>query len=120
MLSYMLGLVDHDILIKLLMKSCVFEPFCPTPRFKPGTEVFNDFINNYTNDTKFRKLFIFDVPLDVTEDQIRDTFTKYGEIEDIRLVTDPSSNRSKGYGFIVFVKAMGALCAISHDNTVNV
>ena len=94
--------------------------FEPTPRFKPGTEIFNDFIDNCTKDTKFRKLFVFDLSQTVTEEMIRSSFSIYGDIEDVRIVTDPATNKPKGYGFIVFASALGALKALSAETSVGV
>mgnify|MGYP001660676851 FL=1 len=119
-MSYMLSLVDPDILIKLLLKTFVSCQFRPIPRFKPGTEVFKDFIANYTHDSKFRKLFVFDLPADVTEAMLRDVCSSFGEIEDVRLVVDSSTNKSKGYGFIVFVDALSALKAINTETVIGV
>ena len=94
--------------------------FTPTPRFKPGTEIFNDFIDNCTKDTKFRKLFVFDLPQTVTEEMIRNAFSTYGDIEDVRIVTDPDTNKPKGDGFLVFASALGALKALSADTSIGV
>merc|ERR1711972_608061 len=45
-----------------------------------------------------------DLPDDVTLDEIRDVFEKYGEIGDIFLPKDRDTGRTRGFGFVRFVK----------------
>ncbi|KAK8823093.1 hypothetical protein WA538_002244, partial [Blastocystis sp. DL] len=49
---------------------------------------------------------------------IRNAFSTYGDIEDVRIVTDPDTNKPKGYGFLVFASALGALKALSADTSI--
>ena len=51
---------------------------------------------------------------------IRNSFSTYGDIEDVRLVTDTATNKPRGYGFIVFVSALGALKALSTETSIGV
>merc|ERR1712154_108444 len=45
-----------------------------------------------------------DLPDDVTLDEIRDVFDKFGEIGDIFLPKDRDTGRTRGFGFVRFVK----------------
>jgi RNA recognition motif-containing protein len=62
-----------------------------------------------------KKLFIGNIEWGVTEDELKELFGKYGEVEEGIIIRDRMSGRSKGYGFITFAneedadKAMEAL-----------
>lgn len=38
-------------------------------------------------------------------EELREYFSKYGDIESINVKTDPNTGRSRGFAFIVFAKA---------------
>lgn len=46
------------------------------------------------------KLFIENLPLDVTEERLRDIFTQIGEVESVQLKMDLITRRPKGAGFV--------------------
>ncbi len=48
------------------------------------------------------KIYVGNLSYDTTEDGLRNYFTKYGNIVDIKLITDYQTGRSKGFGFITF------------------
>jgi RNA recognition motif-containing protein len=62
-----------------------------------------------------KKLFIGNIEWGTTEDELKELFGKYGEVEEGVIIRDRMSGRSKGFGFITFVneedadKAMEAL-----------
>lgn len=45
-------------------------------------------------------IYVGQLPYNVTEDDLREMFTKFGEIASINLIKDRFSGRSKGFGFI--------------------
>lgn len=49
------------------------------------------------------KLFLGGLSYDTTDDDLHDFFGKYGSLSEATVKTDPSTGRSKGFGFIVFV-----------------
>ncbi|NOZ00624.1 MAG: RNA-binding protein [Deltaproteobacteria bacterium] len=49
------------------------------------------------------KLFIGGLAWATTEEGLKAALEKYGEIEDVRIITDRISGRSKGFGFVTFV-----------------
>jgi len=59
-----------------------------------------------------KKLFIGHLSPDATEDEVRDKFSKVGEIASVRIIKDHDSGQSKGFGFIEFVKSGDAAEAI--------
>ena len=58
------------------------------------------------------KLFIANFPFDMTETDICDFFKIFGEVTDCKMVKDPLTARSKGYGFIVFRQKKSAKLAM--------
>ena len=46
------------------------------------------------------KIYIGQLPYTVTEDEIKEVFTEYGEIASLNLIMDKFSGQSKGFGFI--------------------
>ncbi|CAL4125421.1 unnamed protein product [Meganyctiphanes norvegica] len=49
-----------------------------------------------------RKLCVFNVSFTTSEQQLKQYFGKYGEIESLALMYDNNTRRSKGWGFITF------------------
>ena len=49
------------------------------------------------------KLYVGNLPFSFTEEQIRDLFSEYGQVEDVSLITDRKSGKSKGFGFVEMV-----------------
>lgn len=60
-----------------------------------------------------RKLFVGNIPWSVTEDQLRDMFSEYGEVESVRLITDRNTGRSKGIAFVEMGSEEQAQAAIT-------
>lgn len=47
-----------------------------------------------------KKLYVGSLSFDTTEDGLRDHFAKAGKIESVSIITDKTSGRSKGFGFV--------------------
>jgi RNA recognition motif-containing protein len=47
-----------------------------------------------------KKLYVGSLPYSVTEDELRELFSSYGEIESVRIITDKFTGQSKGFGFV--------------------
>lgn len=47
-----------------------------------------------------KKLFVGGLAFSTTEDVLRDTFSKAGEVISAAIITDKFSGRSKGFGFV--------------------
>jgi len=52
-----------------------------------------------------KKLFVGGLGRTITEKELREYFTQYGEIENINIKTDPFSGQSRGFAFVQFVNA---------------
>ncbi|CAM0880791.1 unnamed protein product [Alopecurus aequalis] len=59
-----------------------------------------------------RKIFVHGLGWDTTVDTLKEAFSPYGEIEDLKLVSDRNTNKCKGYGFILFRRRSGARAAL--------
>ena len=48
------------------------------------------------------KIYVGNLSYNTTEVELRDFFTQYGSIDDIKLISDFQTGRSKGFGFITY------------------
>lgn len=60
-----------------------------------------------------KKIFVGGLSWGISEDDLREAFQEFGEIEYCRLVTDRDTGKSKGFGFVTFVNDADADTAIS-------
>mmetsp|Transcript_56408 Transcript_56408/g.101106 ORF Transcript_56408/g.101106 Transcript_56408/m.101106 type:complete len:731 (-) Transcript_56408:176-2368(-) len=67
------------------------------------------------------KLFIGRLSQDTTEDDIRDKFTRIGDVVSVQIIKDHSSGESKGFGFIKFSRVDDAEEALKtmNDSDIN-
>jgi RNA recognition motif-containing protein len=61
------------------------------------------------------KLYVGNFPYDVDESQLRDIFAPYGEIEELALIMDRETGRSKGFAFITFATQQAAEQALEQN-----
>jgi len=62
------------------------------------------------------KLYVGNLPFSVTEESLKEAFSKFGDIEEASLIIDKFSNRSKGFGFVTFSNDEAAKKAIAEMN----
>ncbi|XP_071736705.1 uncharacterized protein [Rutidosis leptorrhynchoides] len=55
-----------------------------------------------SKDFRTKKVFVGGIPTSVTEDELKDFFSKYGKVVEHEIIRDHATNRSRGFGFIVF------------------
>jgi len=60
-------------------------------------------------------LYVGNLPFNAGMDDVKNLFSPFGEVVDVRLVKDRRSKRFKGYGFVE-MDASGAIEAIKHLN----
>ena len=65
-------------------------------------------------------IYVGNLPYTINENDLKDLFTKFGEVSDVHLITDRYSGRSKGFGFVEMPKDSEAQMAIDHLNERNV
>jgi RNA recognition motif-containing protein len=51
-----------------------------------------------------KKLFVGNLEWGVSDDDLKNTFAEFGDIEEAIVVKDKFSGRSKGFGFVTFAK----------------
>jgi len=61
-------------------------------------------------------IFVGDLSPEIDTDTLRNAFAPFGEISDCRVVRDPTTNKSKGYGFCSFVRKQDAQTSIEQMN----
>ncbi|MBN2615059.1 MAG: RNA-binding protein [Bacteroidales bacterium] len=66
-----------------------------------------------------KKLFVGNVAWSASEDDLRNLFSQQGEIEDLVILKDKFTQRSKGFGFVTFVNDEDANNAVSELNGYN-
>ncbi|KAL5223250.1 hypothetical protein ABZP36_027963 [Zizania latifolia] len=67
-------------------------------------------------DPALRKLFVRGLGWETNSDSLRTLFSSYGDLEEAVVITDKSSGRSKGYGFVTFRHADSAVLALKEPS----
>ena len=62
------------------------------------------------------KLYVGNLPFSADEDELRELFSKQGEVESVRIITDAYYGRSKGFGFVEMASEEEASAAIEALN----
>jgi RNA recognition motif-containing protein len=47
-------------------------------------------------------IYVGNLPWKATEDDLTSLFAEFGQIRDVRIIQDPATGRSRGYGFVEF------------------
>lgn len=94
---------DEDDITKLL-EPLSREHLIGIINFAAHTEptVVNEIYRLVDIDPSFRKIFVHGLNWSTTADVLRSIFSKHGDIEDCRVVSDRNTGKSKGYGFVLF------------------
>jgi len=58
------------------------------------------------------KIYVGNIPHNVTEDVLDDVFSEFGDVSSANVIKDKHSGRSKGYGFVEMPNAPDASEAI--------
>jgi RNA recognition motif-containing protein len=53
-----------------------------------------------SSETDQRTVFVRNIAFDVTEKDLRQTFSTAGPVEEVRLIRDPKSGRPKGFAYV--------------------
>lgn len=54
-------------------------------------------------DTTWTKLFVGGLPYHTTDKSLQEHFAQFGDIEEAVVITDRSTGKSRGYGFVSFL-----------------
>ena len=60
-----------------------------------------------------QKLYVGNLPFSVTEDDIRELFSQYGEVQSVQLIADRDTGRPRGFGFVEMEGADAAIQALN-------
>ncbi len=73
------------------------------------------------------KIYVGNLSYDVTEDELRQEFLAFGEVESVNIITDKHTGRPKGFGFVEMPSISEGQAAITalngkmlKDRTLNV
>lgn len=66
-------------------------------------------------DTTYTKIFVGGLAWETQSDTMRNYFEQFGEILEAVVITDKSTGRSKGYGFVSFLLLPSFLPLVSAD-----
>lgn len=62
-----------------------------------------------------KRLYVGNLSYDTTEQGLSDLFSQFGELESVRIITDPGTGRSKGFAFVEFKNEADAKKALELD-----
>ena len=62
------------------------------------------------------KIYVGNCSFDVTEQQLRDVFSAYGEVNSVSVITDRDTGRPRGFAFVEMSDAGAAQAAIRGVN----
>ena len=64
-----------------------------------GQEIADHVENDNEED---RKMFVGGLPQDVSQDDLKDYFGQFGELESVQIMKDPLTGRSRGFAFLIY------------------
>ena len=74
---------------------------------------------NNSNNSGEDNLFVKGIHFDASEEDLKEIFSKYGEVTSCKILKDKETKKSKGVGFVNFADKQSALCALNDaDNLV--
>ncbi|ONK64845.1 uncharacterized protein A4U43_C07F30580 [Asparagus officinalis] len=71
----------------------------------------NNYYNN-GNPTKLKKIFVGGLSSNITKDEFKSYFEKFGKIVDVVIMYDSSTQRPRGFGFITFDSVEAVDCVL--------
>jgi len=62
------------------------------------------------------KIYVGNLPFEVTEEELRQEFVAFGEVESVSIITDKYSGRPRGFGFVEMPSVSEGQAAITGLN----
>lgn len=62
-----------------------------------------------------QRLYVGNLPYSTTEQDLKELFGQHGELKDVKIVIDRETQRSKGFGFVEFVRPEDAEAALTEN-----
>lgn len=69
-------------------------------------------------DEEDRKLFVGGLPQECTQDDLKEYFGQFGDLERVQLKMDPTTGRSRGFAFILYTDTNGVDQAVQSDHNI--
>lgn len=69
-------------------------------------------------DEEDRKLFVGGLPQECTQDDLKEYFGKFGELERVQLKMDPTTGRSRGFAFVLFTDPSSMEVAAGEEHSI--
>ncbi|HUX10515.1 MAG TPA: RNA-binding protein [Terriglobia bacterium] len=63
-----------------------------------------------------KNLFVGNLPFTATEDELRDMFSAFGEVQQVRIMTDRDTGKSRGFAFVEMADDDAAAKAVTDLN----
>jgi len=63
-----------------------------------------------------KRLFVGGLSWGTSDQSLRQAFERFGEITDVKVITDRDTGRSRGFGFVTFADDQAAATAIAEMN----
>lgn len=63
------------------------------------------------------KIFVGGISYSITEQELEEVFSQFGEVINVRIVRDYETGKSRGFAFVMFRDAESVEKAITLDNT---
>ncbi|WP_027856215.1 RNA recognition motif domain-containing protein [Marinobacterium jannaschii] len=64
-------------------------------------------------------IFVGNLSCDLEAEELRDCFAEFGEVVDVRVITDPETGLSRGYGFVTMSDRLEAKEAMGRLNRIS-
>ena len=61
-------------------------------------------------------IYVGNLPYSATEEELKELFEAYGQVDSVHIIKDQYSNQSKGFGFVEMADGAAAQAAISALN----
>lgn len=65
--------------------------------------------------THRRSVFVGGLPYSTDDEELREAFTKFGEVESVRVVREPRTGLGKGFGFVTYADESGVMFSLQHN-----
>ena len=63
------------------------------------------------------KLYIGNLSFETTQDEVNELFAQYGEVKDLKLISDYETGRSRGFAFLTFANEDDAQKCLDEEIT---
>lgn len=66
-----------------------------------------------------KKIFVGNLPFDLSDEQVRALFGKFGTVETVNLIADRESGRPRGFGFVEMSSGADEAIGALHEKQLN-